>query len=385
MKRVKNQLTILKKELIDAIRDTRSLMMILLPVIVFPVLFYVLDRQIDTAQNDIEDCITIAITQTQNASAVMDILHSSDRVNLIVCNNIADTLRNGMASLGIDLSDQIPVIVYDQNSVRSCVALETIETVMENSRYNAIRSEIATLGGDPSLLDYFSMDILELASYSNSPSNALLISLFPMLLVMFIFNGGTAVCLDAFCGEKERGTLECLILTQAKRSDILIAKTIAGLILCIVSVVVSMIGCLIAMKLNPNVATLYGATDIFISPEMILSVASISLTFAFFAVAIMIFLSITSSSVKEGQLKISILTLFPAIVGGITMYIELSEVSAVLFCVPILNITILLKQIFMGIVSPTYILVTMGSSVVYGGLLSVLSMAYLNSERILQR
>jgi sodium transport system permease protein len=379
----KKLMTILKKELIDAFRDTRSLVMILLPVFVFPILFFGLDRQINTAQNDIEDSITIAITQTQNASGVIDILLNSDHINIIVCENISDALRNGLASLGIDTSGETPIIVYDQNSIRSCVALEEIETFVEVTRHNSILSEIVMLGGNPSVLDYFSLDTMELASYSNSPSNTLLISLFPMLVVMFVFNGGTAVCIDAFCGEKERGTLECLILTQASRLDILVAKTIAGLILCVASAVVSVFGCLIAIKFNPNVAALYGAADVSISYETILLVTGISLTFAFFAVAIMIFLSITSRSVKEGQLKISVLTIFPALIGGITMYIELSEATIPMFCIPILNITILLKQIFMGIISPCPIIVTMGSSLIYGGLLTMLSMIYFNSERIL--
>lgn len=379
------KITILKKELIDAFRDIRSLMMILLPVVVFPLLFYILDCQINTAQNDIEDSITIAITQLQGDFAIKDVLLSSDRINVVVSDDIVDALRNGIASLGIDASGQTPVIVYDQNSVRSCVALEEIEAVMETVRHNGILTEIVISGGDPHILDYFALDTMELASYSNSPSNALLISLFPMLLVMFIFNGGTAVCIDAFCGEKERGTLECLILTQASRFDILIAKTIAGLVLCVVSAVVSMLGCLIAMKLNPNVAALYGTADLSISYEMILLVSGISLTFAFFAVSIMMFLSITSSSVKEGQLKMSVLTLFPALIGGITMYIELPEASIPMFCVPILNITILVKQIFIGIVSPWAIICTIGSSLIYGGVLTILSMVYFASERIMKR
>lgn len=376
---------ILKKELIDAFRDTRSLSMILLPVIVFPILFFALDRQINTAQNDIEESITIAITQTQHDSGVVKSLLNSNRVEFFVCDNVSDALRNGSASLGIDVSGQIPIIVYDQNSVRSCVALEEIETVMDVTRRNVILSEIMASGGNPSVLDYFSMNIVELATYCNKPSNALLISLFPMLVVMFIFNGGMAVCIDAFCGEKERGTLECLILTQAKRSDILIAKTIAGLILCVASAVVSMFGCVIALKLNPNVAALYGAIDVSISYETILLVTSISLTFAFFAVAIMIFLSITSRSVKEGQLKMSILTLFPALIGAITMYIELSGASTIMFCVPVLNVTILLKQIFFGIVSCSAIITTIVSSLIYGALLTAFSMAYFGGERIIQR
>lgn len=375
--------TVLKKELTDAIRDTRSLVMILIPLLVFPLLFCALDRQISSVEKEVSNKITIAVNNATDSFDATELVGEVDRIEFVESKDIADALRCGQVPLALDLTKEMPVIVYDQNSVRSCTALAEINALIEAVKADAIVSEIIHAGGDPTVITRNAIETQDVSVYTNQSSNALLVSLVPMLVITFIFSGGTAVTLDTFCGEKERGTLECLMMTKASQISILSAKMIAVLIFCVISAVLSMAGCFLAIRANPNVASLYGSgSSVLVSPETILLAVGCSLSFALFAVAIMSYLCITSRSVKEGQMKLNVLTMCPALIGGITMYIELSNTSMLTYLVPILNISILLKQIFSNVIDPPAMALTVLSSMLYSVLFILMGTRAFSSEKL---
>lgn len=375
--------TVLKKELTDAFRDTRSLVMILIPLLVFPLLFFELDRQISAAEKEVGHKITIAVTNAAEHSGPTELFGEGDRIAFVECKDIAEALRSGQVLLALDLTKVTPVIVYDQNSVRSCTALAEINALIEAVKTDAIISELLNAGGDPSVITGNVFETQDISVYTNQSSNALLVSLLPMLVITFIFSGGTAVTLDTFCGEKERGTLECLMMTKGSRISILVAKMVAVLVFCVVSAVLSMAGCFLAIHANPNVAALYGSkSSVMVSAETMILAVVCSLSFALFAVAIMSYLCITSRSVKEGQMKLNVLTMCPALIGGITMYMELSSTAMATYLVPVLNISILLKQIFSNVIDPTAIVLTVISSLLYSGLFTLMSTRMFASEKL---
>lgn len=374
--------TVLKKELTDAIRDTRSLIMILIPLLVFPILFCVLDRQISSTEKKVDRSITIAVSSAEDLSDLSERLCAGKQIEFMESDDIANALRRGQVLLGIDLTQEKPVIVYDQNSVRSCTALAEINAWMETEKAEAIVTEIIRLGGDPTVINSGAFETQDLSVYTDQASNALLVSLVPMLVITFIFSGGTAVTLDTFCGEKERGTLECLMMTKASQISILVAKMAAVLVFCIVSALLSMAGCFLAITANPNVAAMYGSQTTVVSFKTIVLAMGCSLSFALFAVAIMSYLCITSRSVKEGQMKLNVLTMCPALIGGITMYIELSDASALTYFVPILNLSILLKQIFSNVIDPAAMAYTVLSSLLYSVLFALMGTRVFASEKL---
>lgn len=378
--------TVLKKEMTDAIRDTRSLVMILIPLLVFPILFSALDRQISSAEEEVSHKITIAVNSAVDRSNATEVLDGGDRIEFVESDDIADALQCGQVLLALDLTQEKPVVVYDQNSVRSCTALAEFNAWIEKVKTEGIVSEIIHLGGDPSVIEKNTFTTKELSEYTNKSSNVLLVSLVPMLVITFIFSGGTAVTLDTFCGEKERGTLECLMMTKASQISILVAKMVAVLAFCVVSAVLSMAGCFLAIHVNPNVAAMYGSQNAtVVSTETIVLSIGCSLSFALFAVAIMSYLCITSRTVKEGQMKLNVLTMCPALIGGITMYIELSNTSMLTYLVPVLNISILLKQIFSNMIDPTAMVLTVFSSFIYSVLFTLMGVRAFSSEKLWYR
>ena len=172
------------------------------------------------------------------------------------------------------------------------------------------------------------------------------------------------------------------MMTKASQISILVAKMAAVLVFCIVSALLSMAGCFLAITANPNVAAMYGSQTTVVSFKTIVLAMGCSLSFALFAVAIMSYLCITSRSVKEGQMKLNVLTMCPALIGGITMYIELSDASALTYFVPILNLSILLKQIFSNVIDPAAMAYTVLSSLLYSVLFALMGTRVFASEKL---
>src|SRR3712207_8932641 len=74
----------------------------------------------------------------------------------------------------------------------------------------------------------------------------------PMMLIIFAASGPIAAATDLGAGEKERGTLEPLLTTQASRMSLLWGKFLAITVMGILTTLAFLGGLIISMKMSPN-------------------------------------------------------------------------------------------------------------------------------------
>tara|TARA_B100000315_G_C14492791_1_gene548414 strand:- start:110 stop:1237 length:1128 start_codon:yes stop_codon:yes gene_type:complete len=171
----------------------------------------------------------------------------------------------------------------------------------------------------------------------------------PYIFILFCFMGAMYPAIDLGAGEKERGTLETLLVAPATRMEILSGKfwviTLSGL----VSATISLVGIFVSILLIDEIPKeLFDIASDIIQPTTILLILSLMIPIALLFAALLLILSIYAKSFKEAQSIISplnIIIIFPLLIGSFVPGIHLDITTAV---IPIINISLACKEAIAG-------------------------------------
>ncbi|RPJ61038.1 MAG: CPBP family intramembrane metalloprotease [Acidobacteria bacterium] len=166
-----------------------------------------------------------------------------------------------------------------------------------------------------------------------------------LFLIFFVMIGGSAVAIDSIAGEKERGTLETLLTTSIRRSDIIGAKLLLVLTVSFVITGLQVINLLVYMGFN--VIELPQGLTVAISPGRALLLLLLYLPIIFLASGSLLLISGFAKTYKEAQLyftPVFFLFLLPAIAP---LFPGLKLRSAMVL-LPISNISLGVKEILVG-------------------------------------
>jgi sodium transport system permease protein len=195
-------------------------------------------------------------------------------------------------------------------------------------------------------------------------------SILPYLLIIFALLGGIYPSIDLGAGEKERNTLETLLLAPVGRTEIAIGKF---LVILLTSLVASLLG---VVSLYLSYAYLMPSSivemlDIRISPVSMVLASSLVLAPAASFAGLLLAISVFARSFKEAQNYLAPLQ-FAIILPAMASMIPGIEINTGLSLVPLLNVSLLMREILKGDFNLTYYLLTMGSSI----LLAMLCLAF---------
>ena len=376
---------VLKKELLDCFRDKRSIVMMILPLLIFPLLLTFYNEQIESADESLEEQLILATNDEAGIEEVTDFLTFNDiKVEIIKTDDAATDLKAGKISLILNKDENGYHIIYDQNSIKSTKAVNIVGSAIEANKTAQIYAVLNLYGESAEFLLDYNYTFEDVSSSSEDGGNSLIAVLGPMLIVMFIATGGAGIALDMFCGEKERGSLEGILATQIDRRPLYLAKTITVFIFVCFSTLVSVGGYLISFVLNDEVMGT-STKGMGLSTSQTLLLLLVTGIFAFFTAAIISMLSLSAKSVKEGSLRINLFTLIPTVIGGASMYMETGNVSIATNFIPIINVINILKAIFINAVNTTHLLITVLSTAVYGFIFLLVGYLLINSERVLNK
>ena len=371
---------VLKKELLEIFRDRRSMITLLMPIIMFPLLFSVINFQLKSAKKDDSEKTVLSITD----ESIKTIFPESE-FEFFLTETPENAVAEGRADCAVLNGESGLCVAYNASSVKSTTALNSVVTYLNMLRESDIYNEIVSCGGNAAILNESLFEMRVISPESGNGSSSVLASLAPSLLIMLIFGGGMSVAVDTFAGEKDRKTLENLLLTKVRRGSLYSAKLTDVVVVGLVSTVTSLSGYLIAISLNKDILSIFGESELVLPPlGVIMLVLLVITSTAIFASALMCFISIASHGAKEAQLKLGIISALPSILSLIVMYTENSKISIGMMFVPILNTVAFVKLAFSGVVNSAYVIVTAVSSIVYAFILSFISLKLFGREQVLR-
>jgi sodium transport system permease protein len=151
--------------------------------------------------------------------------------------------------------------------------------------------------------------------------------------------------MDIVAGEKERGSLETLLTTAARREEIVAAKQLAILAVALVITLIQVANILV--YLNLKVIELPQDWIIEVQPITIITLLFLFIPFAAFFSAILLMISAYAKSYKEAQLyffPVYLVSLVPAL-AAVLPGISLRSAIAL---VPVANVSVAAREIMVG-------------------------------------
>jgi len=253
-------------------------------------------------------------------------------------------------------------ITYDSTRERSEEAHKRLSGAVERYRQDWVKREGRKRGIDAAGWQGFVISLQNVASQKQM--GAFILGLIgPIMFVVMVAVGCFYPAVDCIAGERERNTWETLMSTSASRLSVVTAKYLYVASLGGLAGILNLLA--IAVTLRPVLAPLLGRAggifDYTISPGA-LPVAAVGalLLAGFVAVGMMIFASF-ARTFKEGQAMITpfyMLTIVPVVfleVPGIKFTLPLA-------CVPIANVTMMVREALSGVFHWPQIIVAVASS-----------------------
>ena len=354
--------TVFKKELVDTLRDRRTILaMVVMPLVLFPLLF-VATTWIAGSQNEQarERTLRVGLVHSAQAAGLADRLASVPRIEP-VGGLSADSARARVqredldAAFVVDPSFQAQVdslrsgaidVVYKSGD-NTNILRERLQRVLDGYEQQLLTERFATL--DISLGATEAVQVRDVDVATTQEQMAQVIGGFlPYIFIIFCFLGSMYPAIDLGAGEKERGTLEALLSTPASHAEILLGKFGTIVLTGVSSAVIAILSIVLSPMLVDDIPeTLLDAAYDILDPSVVLVLLSLLVPLTIFFAAAQLSLSFYAKSFKEAQSIINPLTIvviFPAFIG-LLPGVELDAVTAL---IPVLNVSLATKSVIAG-------------------------------------
>lgn len=378
-----------KKEIIEFIRDWRTIVaLVLIPLLLFPLLFiaFPIVMQNEAAEMD-EKTVDVLIQSDDIETHLVDeIGNQSARVfieamplNLTTLSdsgNNTEQLRDLRydAILRIELRNDTwyYAILHLSTSEQSIEARGRILEVLIQWEEDLTSQRIESAGLDvASTLNPVQWDgpILSADVATKGEQAGMLLSLFiPFVLAIWTASAAVQPAIDMTVGERERGTLESLLSLPLSRTELLLGKWLAVVSITGVGVTLQIGGLLFGIA--------YLASDFIDVPSLSFgAVLLLALAIGFYGtmiVALYLALAMRSKSVKEAGSVLTPITLAMIMPILLTQFINLDDVEMFWFGVPFVNVLLGLRELLLNRIIVEHVVVW----VLVSSLMCILTVRY---------
>ena len=390
---------IFRKELKDMLRDRRTIFfMIIFPILIIPLLIGGIPKLMTGIMKEkMTEEISIAIIGSENSPELISVIASVDSMNMIFYleeDSIETFIRNknidGALIISENFSEKINLMETAQLTMvyLSSGDFESVKKRLENAVnifVDAKQNErMKQLGVDPIQLQPVQISHQNIAS-EKEQLGKIAGGWLPYMFILYCFMGAMYPALDLGAGEKERGTIETLLTSPAGRIEILLGKFGVISLFGFISALFGILGLLVGLQVMTDIPTeiietaksIIQMKTIFL---ILLLIVPVSILFS----AVLLSISFYAKSFKEAQslvTPINILIILPAMVGMIPG-IELNWKTAL---IPIINISLISKDILAGTVSADLFFEVFVSMIFLAAIGLVFTRWWFNREEVIFR
>ncbi|MCK4451811.1 MAG: ABC transporter permease [Anaerolineae bacterium] len=345
---------IFKKEVIDNLRDRRTLAAALFYPLLGPLLmallFTVLGRTMSTQA---EKPLALPVVGAQNGPALIQFLEQNGA-------EIQPGPDDPEASVRAGDHDVVLVIPAGYEEDFSAGRPATVRLVVDASRQSASISvkrasklleaysqQIGTLrllarGVDPSLVTALAVERADVSTPQSQA--AVFLNIMPYFIIFSVFIGGMYLVIDTTAGERERGSLEPLLINPVARSELVLGKLAAALVFTVIGVVETLVGFLIMLNVMPTES--FGV-QISLHPSALGVIFLIAVPMMLLAAALQMIIATFTRSFKEAQNYLTFLPLIPALPGMFLAFVPV-KVKLWMMLIPTFGQQLLINQVMRG-------------------------------------
>jgi len=370
------------KELRDSLRDRRTIIsMIVVPVLAIPLLMFgvgtLVFKTVTKARQEIPHVMIIG---GENSPKVLSALRAAKSLQIVPAtadftNQIVEKRVRAVVKLppdfdaAIALGEQAEVEIYEyQGEIKSGFAAGNLNAFFQNLRDVTVRERLESRGVPVEVLKPFTIQRQNVAPPAKV-AGSLLGGMLPYIIIILCMTGAMYPAIDLTAGEKERGTMETILCCPVGRTELVLGKFLMVLTASVGTVVLSLLSMGATFQFAKRV--LAGSAP----REVLQTVATIDigglagvflmlLPVAVMLSAALLMVGLFSKSFREAQSycgPLMLVVIVPAIAGMLPGM----ELNASLAVVPLLNVSLVCKEMISGTWHWNYILLIFGSACLY--------------------
>lgn len=404
--KLENVWIVFRKEFLDVIRDRRTILsMILLPILIFPFLTIGMGsffagqmekmgrRSSPVVILDSQKALQLVgylqetsglqiITSISDSSVALEMLrdHTIQAI-LLVPDGLQGSLDSGN---GRGRSPEIQ-IWCDKSYIESDLVEEKIRRELTDFRDSLVQRQLMDRGLPYSLVEPFSIMTANRASQSQMAS-AVMGMFLPYLVILLALTGSTYPAIDLTAGEKERGTMETLLVSPASRLELVLGKVMTTMLAGIITAFLAVISLTVTFYSGGALFTVQAGADVQFTFDPLAFGMIFLLLFpltALFA-SVLVAIAVNARSYKEAQsyvYPLIILMIIPAIASMMPGF----EADIRTAFMPVVNVSLVLRNALMGIYDFNLILMTFISSLTYAAAAVFVAVRIFQRESVLLR
>ena len=374
-------LTVFRKEVLDNVRDRRTLASALLMGPLFgPILFaFVINLSIERSLDDIERVTTLPLIGREHAPNLIRYLESRniDIVDGPVDREAAlDAVRTGKHDVvviiperfGEQLSEAVPArieLVIDQANTQAEREARRVRNALRGYNQQLASIRLSARGVSPLVLRPLNIDEVDMSTPSGR--SVILLGMMSYFFIFALLMGGMYLAIDTTAGERERGSLEPLLALPVTRNQLLLGKIAATCVFMALSLSLSLASFYVALKFIP--LEQLGMTPNF-GPVTVVAAFFVLAPFILLGAAIMTLVASFTKSYREAQTWLSVVLLAPTLPILIVSILTLRPRFEFMFVPSLSQHLILVDMVKNEPLEPLHVAISVGSTLALGALLT---------------
>ncbi|HEV7924182.1 MAG TPA: ABC transporter permease [Verrucomicrobiae bacterium] len=390
-----------RKELRDLLRDWRAIMsMIVVPVVVVPMIILGVLKVVSITMNDkpknaltMEGAPKVMLLGGEGSPESVSALRqlkkfdlvpaSADYTNLISNKKIRAAVEipsDFDAAVEAERKTTIHIYTYDGEPKSMQVAQE-LDEFFRHRREDVVRRRLVAQKLPETFVTPFDVQRTNVAS-PKQVTGVVIGMILPYLMIVMCLTGAIYPAIDMTTGEKERGTLETLLSSPVARTQLVLGKVLVVLTTSLATAALSLSANGLALVLVHT--SRFAKFPMVLDPLALIGVCVVVIPLAVFISSVTITVGLFARSAKEANTYLQpmlLLAIIPAIIAALPGV----EFNYVLAFIPVLNISLLSKELLSGACHWGHVLVVFGSMSVYAALAVAAAVALFKRESVLFR
>ncbi|MDI9639980.1 ABC transporter permease [Kamptonema cortianum] len=384
---------VLRKELREMARDKRVIQGTLVMPVFIIALMVILMGVVQQAMSEPKS-FTIALVEGSQLTDLRDSEGADSPVYLELPSWEAavTAVRNQDARLAIQAlpkaSEGRPEIrvAYDSTDPMSQIALASLRRQVEEANIGFLEQYLASNGLSSDKSNSIKLEETDIANKEGLAGSGL-VDLIAYLIVLWAFYGGLSIVSDLVAGEKERGTMETLVVTPVRRAAVALGKIGALSVVCLLSSITTLVGIYLLGAMRLPITKALFPTGLHLSWVSIVASLCALLPLVLFFASMMVCISAWARNIRESQTYlglVSFIILMPAIFSQFIGFTGMENAVWVKWT-PVLNTSIALKGAIKGDIELATLLGSIGTSLLLTYLFGRIAISLFRREQIVLR
>jgi len=366
--------TVYRKEVRENLRDRRSLFnSVLLGPILFPILFIGLAYFAGSKQQErAEEVLEVPVVGAQYAPNLVGFLEQQGVVIQAAPEDPEASVRAQEIQVIIRIPEKYPEqwktgkpavveVIADPSRRESDIPMQRVRGLLRAYGAQIGHLRLQLRGVSPSIQSAIMVKDVDLSTPQSR--GMLVMIMLPYVLMITAFTGGMHLAIDSTAGEKERKSLEPLLINPVPRWQVMLGKMSATATYAFASLSLTLLAFRFAFPLLPTGAL---GVDLNLSAEAVGGILLAVAPVVILAAAMLTTLAAMAKSLREAQSYMGLVFLIPMIPSLIFMVNPMKPESWMM-AIPMFSQNLLIGEFVRGeSVSTLWLAMSMGSTLLIG-------------------